>query len=395
MLSFDRAMSFPGWWAALPVAGTALVLACGSGALVNRVLSKRLLVQIGLISYPLYLWHWPLLTLFLVGSGELLTGRERLGLIGVSFVLAWLTYRFIELPVRRRSDLRRPARWATAMGVVALACVLAAFGLAKPRNDVTGLEKIVAALTDWEFPPSSFQQRFFQGARFFEQRSMLGATVLFIGDSNVEQFAPRVADLLSARPGDFKSVVFATKGGCLPIPGWNPPKISCEDRLKVAREYAHRVEVDTVVLGGSWVNLHEFGESPQALAPMGELIRDLVRSGKKTYLVLNIPAGPSFDPRHMFGGSRLTRMTPVANPPPFERTSFLASYGPLRDELRALAEKNGAIVVDPLEALCPGRTCATVSPDGRPLYLDEHHMRPFYARASATFLDPLLRQQAP
>ena len=54
---------FPGFWVLLPVAGTALLIASGPGAAVNRLLSNRGLVAIGLISYPFYLWHWPLLSL--------------------------------------------------------------------------------------------------------------------------------------------------------------------------------------------------------------------------------------------------------------------------------------------------------------------------------------------
>ena len=52
---------YPGWWALLPTLGTALLIAAGERAAINRsILSSRLLVGIGLISYPLYLWHWPL-----------------------------------------------------------------------------------------------------------------------------------------------------------------------------------------------------------------------------------------------------------------------------------------------------------------------------------------------
>ena len=60
----NESMVFPGWWALLPCCGTFLVVSAGPNAWLRnrRVLSNRLLVGIGLMSYPLYLWHWPLLS---------------------------------------------------------------------------------------------------------------------------------------------------------------------------------------------------------------------------------------------------------------------------------------------------------------------------------------------
>jgi peptidoglycan/LPS O-acetylase OafA/YrhL len=93
--------TFPGWLALLPTGGTALVIASGAQAWINsKVLSQPILVWIGLISFPLYLWHWPLLSFARIDSGQELSTELRWILLGVSFVLAWLTYRFIERPLR-------------------------------------------------------------------------------------------------------------------------------------------------------------------------------------------------------------------------------------------------------------------------------------------------------
>ena len=96
----DNHRAFPGWWAMLPVGGTALLLSA-PGAWLNRVvLAARMPVWIGLISYPLYLWHWPLLVFFAAIKFAPLTLLERGLVIGLCFVLAWLTVRFIEKPLR-------------------------------------------------------------------------------------------------------------------------------------------------------------------------------------------------------------------------------------------------------------------------------------------------------
>ena len=84
-----RDLPFPGWWALLPTVGTGLLISAGPGAWVNRhVLSQRVLVWVGLISYPLYLWHWPLLSFARIQSWEPLTAALRVELVLASVVLA-------------------------------------------------------------------------------------------------------------------------------------------------------------------------------------------------------------------------------------------------------------------------------------------------------------------
>ena len=98
---FHADTSVPGWRAALPAGGTLLVLAAGSQAWLNRhFLSLSPLVWIGLISYPLYLWHWPLLVFALVAESGTPSATARIGAIAISVLLAWLTYAVVERRIR-------------------------------------------------------------------------------------------------------------------------------------------------------------------------------------------------------------------------------------------------------------------------------------------------------
>ena len=98
---FNSGMIFPGSKALLPTLGTALVIAAGPEAFVNRkLLSLKLMVFIGLISYPLYLWHWPLLSFARIFYGEVPPKLIRIALVVAAMLLAWITYRFIEPPLR-------------------------------------------------------------------------------------------------------------------------------------------------------------------------------------------------------------------------------------------------------------------------------------------------------
>ena len=97
----DRSQ-FPGWWALLPTLGSILIIAAGQAAWFNKyVLGSRVMVWIGLISYPLYLWHWPLLTFArILEGGRQSPAQTRIAMFVLTFILAWFTYQFIEKPIR-------------------------------------------------------------------------------------------------------------------------------------------------------------------------------------------------------------------------------------------------------------------------------------------------------
>ncbi|WP_197033570.1 acyltransferase [Bradyrhizobium sp. URHD0069] len=96
----DTKSAFPGWWAVLPVAGAALLLSAPAAWFCRTLLASPPLVWIGLISYPLYLWHWPLLVFFAIIKFGPLTLVERELILGLSVLLAWATYWLVESPIR-------------------------------------------------------------------------------------------------------------------------------------------------------------------------------------------------------------------------------------------------------------------------------------------------------
>lgn len=119
----NQRMDIPNLWSLLPTAGAALVICAGEATWVARMLSHRILVWIGLISYPLYLWHWPILSFAQIYLGETGELMPKLAAIGISFLLAWATYRFVETPCRfgRALPLKTGAL-AGAMALVAGLC---------------------------------------------------------------------------------------------------------------------------------------------------------------------------------------------------------------------------------------------------------------------------------
>jgi hypothetical protein len=117
----DKSMAFPGYWAMVPAIGAALVLLAGMNCSVNSLwLASRPMVAIGLISYPLYLWHWPLLSFARILASQTPSMEVRWALVGLSFGLAYLTYRWVEQPIRFGHRYPRAVRWLSLWMVAVL-----------------------------------------------------------------------------------------------------------------------------------------------------------------------------------------------------------------------------------------------------------------------------------
>lgn len=122
------ARSFPGWWPLLPVFGAAFVILSGPSSYGSwQVLGSRPMVWIGKISYPLYLWHWPLFAYAWLAYGAAPPAEVRWSLLLISVVFAWTTYKFVERPIRFGMGHARPvllvAASFLALGAIGTAIV--------------------------------------------------------------------------------------------------------------------------------------------------------------------------------------------------------------------------------------------------------------------------------
>ncbi|PWQ97116.1 acyltransferase family protein [Leucothrix pacifica] len=116
IVAFDKNIPFPSLYALVPVIGTALIILCADHeTLVGKLLSLPVLVGIGLISYSAYLWHQPLFVFARMQSMDELSVTYLLGLSVLSFVLAYLSWRWIEKPFRNRDWLsQKQVLWMAA-----------------------------------------------------------------------------------------------------------------------------------------------------------------------------------------------------------------------------------------------------------------------------------------
>jgi len=109
---------YPGWWALLPTLGAVLFISAGPQAFLNRiVLSNKLLVWFGLISYPLYLWHFSLLSFTRIVAG-IPSRHTRIALVIISIAFSWITYKLIEKPIRFGTNNKIKVTWLCLLMIV-------------------------------------------------------------------------------------------------------------------------------------------------------------------------------------------------------------------------------------------------------------------------------------
>lgn len=414
LLSFfvvDKDSAFPGWWALMPTLGTFLLIYAGRGAWINEhVLGNKWVVYVGLISYPLYLWHWPVFVMGrMAGINELIFGK--LALVILAVVLAMMTFHWIEMPTRKTA--RSAASIAVALSVVMVG--VAALGVAlmywaKPMNTNKQIEQIVSASGEWDYPGrlTSFQ---LNGFRFRKQGENSKKEILFVGDSNMEQYYPRAEVKFLNKPIT-KSLIFATASGCPPIPNlFQRAHPNCLGFVDAVKFYASKSEVESVIIGAQWFGYlmgndgyyfeNEQGKKTMsinsqgyhlALGSLQSMLSELVNKGKKVYLIGNIPIGSEVEPKRMIERSVLNnKFVTIKKTEGIAKDALMKKYGVIIEDLRKVAEASGAVYLLPTDYLCDDKHCPSVDANGDPIYRDANHLRPAYVRTQADFIDAVFQ----
>jgi peptidoglycan/LPS O-acetylase OafA/YrhL len=418
IFGLSKYLQFPGWWALLPTLGSLLLIAAGSHTWINRVLlGNPLMVFVGLISYPLYLWHWPLLSFQrILADGDIGTA-DLVVTLALAFVLAWLTYRVVERPIRRSRK-----RFEPAMPLVAAVALIGIIGYLSylrdiaPRSASFGLERIIAASATRAFPGAHLKQ-LGDGPNPVMQQGENRHKVLFLGDSEVQQYYPRIDALLTADPGGTKSVIYSSHGGCPPIPHVKEVQLPwCEGLIERGIKLAQDADIDTIVVAADWAayflgvssHLPYYFEgvtgvigktmtseaSKQALVAFEAMVSGFRKANKTVYIVLPSATGEVFRPRRMIS-RRLSNLSFHIRMPVILKAEVVLRLNPLVVRLRQIAANTGAFTIDPITTLCNDAICPVLTSDGEPIYQDATHLNPEFVRHDVHYLDNVVKLIAP
>jgi len=308
LLFLDRTHTFPGWWALLPTVGAVLVIAAGPQAVVNRsLLSARPMVWVGLISYPLYLWHWPLLSFPTIMENKTPSLAIKATGVTLAVLLAWLTYLFVERPIRFGRRSKTKIFLLTLFMILLTALGSAAYLKANVRSStltqgmVEQIEKLRFELHFAKWSPCPDNDATWSCKMLDPQKP---AEIALIGDSHSVHLASGLAELDTVGR---HNIISRNMNGCMPVFELGPEKVDffCGGFIDSALEEALRsTSINTIMLSGyaMW-RIQRFdpeqpweGSGAQAkenaerlkLALTKTLAR-LVDSGKKIIFFVDVP----------------------------------------------------------------------------------------------------------
>jgi len=406
---FDKSTPFPGIAAAAPTCGAALAILVGMRrpcAWLPRMLAWMPLRGLGLISYSVYLWHWPVLAGLRTwhASTELPLGSAALGVMA-SLLLGYWSWRHVERPFRERARVPRARLWrlAAATSVLLLGGGLATvhsagFPARLPPEARALLALEQDALRDdpclWHHAADIEAGR---ACLFDAARPGAAPRVALWGDSHAGTMRREFAQLATSHG---VQGVFLGRIGCPPLPGILktnfPGGEACLRYTDAALDLLLALDsVELVVIHARWalsVEGTRFGDEPgrpyilaDTRHPEGKAgdnsahvaralrraVRALQVAGKRVMLIGSVPESGYDVPRAAFASVMLGQPRPLRQP----RATFEARQQRSRAMLRAIAAETQVDLLDPAGFFCDERHCVATR-DGTALYRDDDHISP-------------------
>lgn len=396
---------FPGWIALAPVVGTALLIhSAGAGpSLIGSALSWAPLVGVGLVSYSFYLWHWPALVFLKImhGPGPL-SGAVRWGAALALLGLSYLSYRYLEQPVRRRTWLASRARLFgfAAAGTLSLGLVAGAVALS---DGLPGRFTPEVVALDRE-RVSAFPYDSCLDGGLLARRSPyceFGAdhappSAMLWGDSHALAWLPAFDRLFKANG---IRAVYVGRALCPPLKDIRTPYgSSCRPHNDAALEYLqHQPGIQLVVMAAAWPSYSSSrGDSTcpledasgaggnEAVFPpaLRGTVDALLRLGKQAWVVGPTPGAPGDLPLEL----ATRRRYGLPYPEPISRAVFDVARVEFEAAVAALPDSASVLYSDPTPAFCAGTACAYR--DGAGLfYRSDSHLNVHGASAALGLLE--------
>lgn len=387
---------FPGGWALMPAIGAASLILAGEQAWLNKhVFSNKIAVFIGLISYPLYLWHWPLLSFMRLVEMDKPSSTLRFLALILSFFLAWLTYHLIEKKLRHRKH------WAITIGLFSCLALIGVLGYQVKQQEgypdrfnfsVQLAEEI--GIEPWEDKGLLTQKmclnRFGQYFYCLFENNNEPITAMLIGDSHANHLYPGLLQHTSITGGNLLNI---GKGNCLHFSNrQNEIYINqgreCQSFINKVFDFAISTDsVETVILAGAWGGslkkkkksyLNKIGFKSKDLnsnfqTAMRNTLQSLLSAGKKVIFVMDIPAldfKPSSCIQRPWRISKELLKEPCAS----LRSSIYSKTQEFNNLLlQVLTEFPQVKIWDPTHAFCDKTYCWAVK-EGKMLYRDVDHL---------------------
>lgn len=409
LIFIKQDFTYPSYWALFPVVGSCIILFTEEKSFVNNnFLSQKILVFIGLISYPLYLWHWPFVSYLKIAEGTNVSNLDKIIAIMLSILLAWITYYFVERPIRNGKEQKNKA-----FILISLMFFMASIGgwsyFFGFNRDFARSAEILDQYVEFKPYPKPIGQHLEKQYGFLALGNNVEQKVVVFGDSHAEQYINSFDAIIQNNKMNISNppqILFAiTHGKSLMDLGDVFISIQNDQSIgKVIFSYywALQYRSDKVnysirccgdgpsgSVGNHIPNPFSVQEIEQLNNVLENSIKSLINAGKKVYIVLDNPFGEEFAPQLMFKKRSLLQgiqlsLCPVPSSVALERTV------PARNYLEGISRKTGAVLIDPFEFLCDATMCRTITDEGVPINKDYDHLSFYSSKYLVRYFDFIL-----
>ncbi len=380
---YNRQTPFPGVSASLPCVGTALVLWTNDKVLtsVGRLLAARPLVFCGLISYSLYLWHWPLLVFLKYSIRDQISATQRGALMLITIILAVMSWRYVETTFRARRILAGRLEIFTFAAIATVTLLIAGLAIHRtngvPSRIPASALKYANAVTEHSFraemgPKEVVAEKFVELGYGDKHRPV---DIVVWGDSHAMALAP-VLDVL-CKEYSIRGLA-ATHSSTAPLLGYTSTgrfalHSDSVDFNNAVVEFIRRKNVPNVILVAVWSGYVVQDGMEAVRQAMFRTIQALEASGAKVWVVREVPKHPWNVPKvlasavwHRRGSPETLGMTSSEFREQFERQSMI-----FRD---VASRSSNVTVMDPTRWFLDSEGRFRIAAAGESLYADNHHL---------------------
>lgn len=385
---FNYKTLFPGYAALLPTVGAALIIVSASNyqTHVSKLLSSRFLVWVGLISYSLYLWHWPI---FVFGKTFLkeVNWFSSLLLILLAFLAASVSYKFIEHPFRKSTE---SIKNVMVLSLLLVSLIFVTYGF-KVKNEEIKNSK------DYDFTQALFNdenkhdftrcgQNLLDDSCDLGNKEKEGYDFVLWGDSHAAMFFTLLHKIATEK--NLHGRVFS-QGDCIPIIDNDLSKLSsqCQKLSHTAFSFISNNNIKVVILGIKWdkyttdtfnesQNNRIFNQSSSKTDTetikqgLPATLQKLEKNGSQVYVLRQVPYQDRFDNRKLYYQS--VREGYLVEISEVSRDEYLSRRSDM-DSVFSDLDSMGITVIDPIDIFCSSGLCI-IEKDGVFLYSDNNHL---------------------
>ena len=361
----NRFSEYPGILSLLPTIGSMLIIASG---VQHQLLTNKLLVYIGTISYSLYLWHWPIIVFYKILISPYLTSIDYLWIISISLIMSILSWHFIENRFKQITANNSAIKVIILSALFSLALIFinSIFIFSDGLRHRYSEQELYFAETD--FSQNSKEMRITDSCIIYKNRiesftpekcihtNPDKINVLLLGDSHAEHFRRALEDY-----SDKVSVSVATISACRPtLPGLG--RKTCTKMLdRVYTQLIKEYPFDMVIVSARWSD-KTIESMPNAINALKDNIERVIVLGP---IITYASSLPNLLARY---SSNLDKAVSLKKIRLYDQAAVIDT------KFEDIVKDNGAEYISLLKLICPNSQCQVVTKTGKPIQWDYGHL---------------------